>query len=640
MTSRISQWSLAALGCLLPGLCLVQPAQAQSEQLVKALSYKPQQADVPFDQVPADKIAACSIEEVTRDEGKGFLVTGENGQVLRWFVDTNGDKRLDRWSYYSQGIETYRELDTNFDGAADEYRWLGTAGMRWGVDKDGDRKIDFWKFLSAEEATFEVVQAAAARDAKRFAALLLSQGELDELGVGDDKAEVLAKKIQDASAQFASWAAGQNVVERDSQWMHFGAEKPGIVPAGTDGSDKDVVVYENVVALLETAGKPQQLMVGTLVQVGQAWRVVDLPRAVTEGAVVSDEGMFFNSGFTSRGQLASAATSPVGGLSKSMERLLTNLQEVDDKLVAASASDRPTLHAQRADVLEKLIAASDSEEDRSTWIKQFADTINAASQTGEYPDGVARLGALPGKLVSVSASPDDLAYVQFRAITAEHTFQIQQANVDFPAVQKAYLTRLERFVNDYPKSEDAPEAMSQIAQSAEMAGEFKEAQAWYGKASAAFPDSIAGKRAAGAIARLNLTGNKFNVKAQTLEGRPFDSASYAGSPVIYHYWASWCEPCKAEMRALKELQSKYAKQKVRVVGINVDQDPQVAKRFLQANPYPWVHVHEVGGLDSKLAVGLGVFTLPVCIVVDGQARVVKSGAHWTELDGILDKVAK
>ncbi len=49
--------------------------------------------------------------------------------------------------------------------------------------------------------------------------------------------------------------------------MNFGADKPGIVPAGTDESTVDIMAYENVMAVVETTTGTQQLVVGTLVKV-------------------------------------------------------------------------------------------------------------------------------------------------------------------------------------------------------------------------------------------------------------------------------------------------------------------------------------------------------------------------------------
>ena len=54
------------------------------------------------------------------------------GKILREFVDTNGDNVVDRWSYFKDGVEVYRDIDENFNGKADQHRWLNTAGIALG----------------------------------------------------------------------------------------------------------------------------------------------------------------------------------------------------------------------------------------------------------------------------------------------------------------------------------------------------------------------------------------------------------------------------------------------------------------------------------------------------------------------------
>ena len=631
------------IGFLLAASCFAAAsearAQASSEQLRKALSYRPRQADVNYERVEADEYGQCTIEVVSRDEGKGFWITGPAGQPLRWFVDTNADKRPDRWSYYKAGVEVYRESDTDFDGKADEYRWLGTEGLRRGLDPNQDGVIDDWAMISAEEVTAEAVRAAAERDPSRFAALLISEQEIRSLQLGTQKAELLAQRVADARSQFKAWAAGQNVVTAKSRWTNFGADKPGVVPAGTDGSKRDVIVYENVVALLETADEPRQLLVGTMIRVGESWRLVELPRAVSEGAQLSDSGVFFSASFTSRGGESSQA--PVQeGISEAMQRLVSELQDVDAKLQQAGG-DKEVLQALRADVLEKLVSASEIPSEQSTWIRQFADTVSAASQIGEYPAGAKRLKDFSKKLSSIKASQEDIAYVVYRAVESDYrTRMLAAKESDLDDLQGEYLKSLEAFTRQYPRSPDSADAMIQIALSAEFAGETKKAQGWYQKAKSGFGETLAGRKAAGAMQRLTLEDKPFSLQAETLDGRKFQSSSYRGGPVVYHCWATWCDSCKAEMRALKELRDKYAKHKLRIVGINFDSSPESGSRFLKENSFPWVHLFDQGGLDSDLAVSFGILTLPVNFVVDPSGKVVKTGVHWTELDGLIEDMVK
>jgi thioredoxin 1 len=50
------------------------------------------------------------------------------------------------------------------------------------------------------------------------------------------------------------------------------------------------------------------------------------------------------------------------------------------------------------------------------------------------------------------------------------------------------------------------------------------------------------------------------------------------SPVLVDFWASWCTPCKMSEPTIDELANKYDG-KVKVVKLNVDQNPKTAERY-------------------------------------------------------------
>jgi thiol-disulfide isomerase/thioredoxin len=110
--------------------------------------------------------------------------------------------------------------------------------------------------------------------------------------------------------------------------------------------------------------------------------------------------------------------------------------------------------------------------------------------------------------------------------------------------------------------------------------------------------------------------------------------------VLIQYWATWCQPCKADMLQLKDLQAKYGKAGFSVVGVNLDTDKQDLATFLKENPLPWAQIYEPGGLDSRLANELGILTLPTMILVDKKGNVVNRNIHVTQIENDLKQQLK
>ena len=52
----------------------------------------------------------------------------------------------------------------------------------------------------------------------------------------------------------------------------------------------------------------------------------------------------------------------------------------------------------------------------------------------------------------------------------------------------------------------------------------------------------------------------------------------SATPVLVDFWAPWCGPCKAIAPILDQLAGEYAG-RLKVVKINVDDNPQVPSRF-------------------------------------------------------------
>jgi peroxiredoxin len=68
-----------------------------------------------------------------------------------------------------------------------------------------------------------------------------------------------------------------------------------------------------------------------------------------------------------------------------------------------------------------------------------------------------------------------------------------------------------------------------------------------------------------------------------LDGNIHRLQDYRGKPVIINFWASWCPPCRKELPSMNRAWKKI-KGEVAMIAINVGEDEETIKRFMQDYP--------------------------------------------------------
>jgi thiol-disulfide isomerase/thioredoxin len=605
----------------------------------EALGITPTQQDVDYDLPTKAEIAKCTLDVDSFGGISGFVVKDPSGEVLRRFLDTNGDNQVDQWCYFKDGIEVYRDIDTDHNNKVNECRWLGTAGTRWGIDKDQDGKIDSWKSISPEEVTSELVAAIATADEARFRRLLLTTSELDSLGLADKKTAEIKARIAASLKNFAERCEAQKIISAKSEWIHFGASRPAIIPAGTDGNTKDLTIYDDASAVVETPSgkekKHSQLMIGSMVKVGDGWRVLGLPENIELTKTASFRLLSPSNSAGSSGETVAGT----GDLSAESRKLYDEFETLEKSLASATPEKQAEINDKRADLLGKLIKNANSAEERGNWVRQFAETISAAVTAGNYPEGVKKLETLAEDTAALPGSKQLLPFVKYRLLQAQKDAAGQKEEADYAKINETWTAGLEKILEDYPAAPEAAEAMLQLGMAYEFNEKPKDALTWYNRLLKDMPSTDQAKKATGAKTRLDSTGKKITLKGKSIDGRgTVNLADYKDKVVLIHYWATWAGPSKEDMAVVKEMQAKYGKSGFQPIGVNLDGEATDATKYLAANRFPWPHIYEEGGIEeSRLASEMGILTLPMMLLVDKQGRVLNNNVHAAELDAELKK---
>lgn len=112
-----------------------------------------------------------------------------------------------------------------------------------------------------------------------------------------------------------------------------------------------------------------------------------------------------------------------------------------------------------------------------------------------------------------------------------------------------------------------------------------------------------------------------------LSGRAWKAADLRGKVVLLNFWASWCEPCRAEMPALQALQAAHPGRLV-VFAINYKESPEAVARFVQRQGWSLPIVPDPRG---QLAQRWGIGIFPTSVLIDPRGKavaVVRGEVDW------------
>lgn len=616
---------------------------ADSPKASFALGINPIHRDFEYDIPEKSAYDSCKVSAVREGKSSGWLATGPEGQILRRFMDTDGNGRVDQWSYYRNGLEVYRDMDTDDNEKVDQSRWLNTAGSRWGFDQNEDGVIDQWKNISAEEVSRVVVMGLRSRDFRHIKPLLITAEDLSELGIRGSAEKRVLDSVENADQRFRELLSKSKMISPKTQWMRFDAAAPSTIPGEQLKSPKDVTVYENVMVIVDVGGgtaaaptPPGLVLLGELVRVKDVWKMTSLPSPLEgKDMQVAEIGLLMQ---PETGVQMASAGGTTGGLSPETEKLIKELEGWDKRMPAADASPADQLkHATgRIEILKKLSRSAQNPEERAQWTTQIAEALAAGVQADLFTEGVEELVALEADVRKQDAAAPNLPHIVYLRLVGEYSRSMRKSDNDGKAkVQERWLKALEEYLADFPQSDDSPDAALQLGNGYEFVDKMEKAREWYQKLNAAYPESTARNRSLGALRRLNMVGKEFSLTATTLQGDEISTRNMAGKIVLVVYWATWCEQCVGDFPILKQLYADYREKGFEIVGIDLDLSPEPVPAYLKRFGVTWPQVFEPGGLDSRYAVDYGIIFPPTMFLIGADGKVVNRNATVADVKTLL-----
>ena len=111
-----------------------------------------------------------------------------------------------------------------------------------------------------------------------------------------------------------------------------------------------------------------------------------------------------------------------------------------------------------------------------------------------------------------------------------------------------------------------------------------------------------------------------NFKVITTSGQPVSLDNYRGYVLAIDFFTTWCPPCKASIPHLVEMNRKYGKQGLQILGQSMDEDGERAvKTFIEEYRinYP------VALAPQQIQTDYGIVSVPVMYVIDKKGKVAE-----------------
>ena len=121
-----------------------------------------------------------------------------------------------------------------------------------------------------------------------------------------------------------------------------------------------------------------------------------------------------------------------------------------------------------------------------------------------------------------------------------------------------------------------------------------------------------------------------------LQGVTHDLATYRGKVVLVNFWATWCEPCRDEMPAMRRLEAKLAGRPFVVLAVNLAESENKLSDFLSRVPLDFTILLDRNS-EAKRAWNVKVLPTSFIVAPDGKIRYSVTGdMDWADDSAVKD----
>lgn len=104
-------------------------------------------------------------------------------------------------------------------------------------------------------------------------------------------------------------------------------------------------------------------------------------------------------------------------------------------------------------------------------------------------------------------------------------------------------------------------------------------------------------------------------------------SDFKGKVIYLDFWASWCIPCRKSFPWMNDLQKRYGNKGFKIIAINLDQESDKVKAFLEKIPANFTIAYDPEGITAKT---FKVKGMPSSYLIDRTGKIVFSHIGFRE----------
>lgn len=122
-------------------------------------------------------------------------------------------------------------------------------------------------------------------------------------------------------------------------------------------------------------------------------------------------------------------------------------------------------------------------------------------------------------------------------------------------------------------------------------------------------------------------------------------SDFGGKFVLVDFWASWCGPCRQEMKNLLPIYEELKGDDLEFISISLDKRAKDWRRMLEVENLPWVMLWNkegftIGDEPNTIQKAYGFYSIPFIVLIDKEGRIVERGLRGEQVKEAIVKARK